>query len=144
MTPVDVALVRRKLSTIVRNLGDLESIAGLELEEYRSDRFRLKGTERLLQETVESAVDVNLHLLRATGKGVPGDYYESFIQAGRQGLIPGELAESLAPSAGLRNRLVHEYDAIDDEIVLEAIDECLLTFPKYVDAVERFLRDRGY
>lgn len=27
---------------------------------------------------------------------------------------------SLAPSAGLRNRLVHEYEAIDDMVVIEA------------------------
>lgn len=28
---------------------------------------------------------------------------------------------SLAPSAGLRNRLVHEYEAIDDMVVIEAV-----------------------
>lgn len=50
-----------------------------------------------------------------------GDYYASFVEAGRRGLIPEELAERLAPSAGLRNRLVHESDRIDDAIVLAAV-----------------------
>jgi len=71
VTELDRALVRRKLATITRNLGDLSAVEGLSLEEYRRDRFRQKGTERLLQEAVEAAVDVNLHLLRAAGHPVP-------------------------------------------------------------------------
>ena len=61
MTEVDIGLVRRKLAVITRNLGDLGAVAGLGLSEYRTDRFRLKGTERLLQELVEAAVEVHLH-----------------------------------------------------------------------------------
>lgn len=35
--------------------------------------------------------------------------------------IPMDLAERLAPSAGLRNRLVHEYDRLDHSMVLAAV-----------------------
>jgi uncharacterized protein YutE (UPF0331/DUF86 family) len=139
LTELDRALVRRKLAAIARNLGDLGAIQGLTLEEYRSDRFRQKGTERLLQETVEAAVDVNLHLLGAAGHPIPPDYYESFVQAGRAGLIPEDLARQLAPSAGLRNRLVHEYDAIDDAIVLEAVSEARRQFASFAAAIERHI-----
>ncbi len=65
MTEIDAGLVRRKLATIVRALDDLATVEALSLKEYRRDRLRQKGAERLLQETVEAAVDVNLHLLRA-------------------------------------------------------------------------------
>jgi uncharacterized protein YutE (UPF0331/DUF86 family) len=143
MTEVDAALVRRKLATIVQSLDDLGTIEGLGLDEYRRDRFRLKGTERLLQETVEAAVDINLHILRGAGAEVPGDYYESFIQLGRQGVIPENLAGKLAPSAGLRNRLVHEYDAIDDAIVLEAVGNARRLLPRYVRALEEYLTKQG-
>lgn len=98
--------------------------ASLALRRYADTRkFRRKGVERLLQETVEAAVDANLHLLRALRRPAPGDYFESFLAAGRAGLIPPALAERLAPSAGLRNRLVHEHDEIDDAIVLQAVAE---------------------
>lgn len=139
MTELDRALVRRKLAAITRNLGDLAKVERLSLVEYRAERLRQKGIERLLQETIEAAVDTNLHLLRAAGHATPSDYYGSFVQAGARGVIPVELAVQLAPAAGLRNRLVHEYDAIDDAIVLRAVGETRAQFAAYVVAIERYL-----
>jgi uncharacterized protein YutE (UPF0331/DUF86 family) len=141
MSPVEAALVRRKLATIARNLDDLAPIASLSMEAYRADRFRQKGTERLLQELIEAAVDTNLHLLRAHGAPAPTDYFQSFIQVGRAGIIPALLAEQLAPSSGLRNRLVHEYDRIDDTIVLASVREARERFPDYIAAIERHLHE---
>ena len=144
MTELDAALVQRKLAVIRRNLDDLAAIESLSLEEYRADRFRLKGVERLLQETVEAAVDANLHLLRAAGAPTPPDYYQSFIDLGRQGVIPSSLSERLAPAAGLRNRLVHEYEEIDDAIVLQAVAEARHTFREYAVALESYLSKQGF
>lgn len=139
MTELDRALVRRKLTTIVRNLDDLAEIDGMDIDAFVSDRFRQKGTERLLQEVVESAVDINLHMLRARGRETPSDYFSSFIGLVEAGDLSRELAEALAPSTGLRNRLVHEYDDIDDAIVLEAVREARELFGQYVEAIEASL-----
>ena len=43
----------------------------------------------------------------------------------------------LAPSAGLGHRLVHEYDEIDDAIVLAAVGTARSLYPGYLEAVER-------
>ena len=140
MTELDRALVRRKLAAISQNLSDLRPIADLSLSEYMSDRLRRKAVERLLQEVVEAAVDVNLHVLRTLEVELPGDYYTSFIELGRRGVIAQELAEQLAPAAGLRNRLVHEYDTIDDSIVLDAVGLANHDFRAFVTAIEGYLR----
>ena len=142
MTEFDAALVRRKLAAIRRNLDDLAAIRDLTVVEYRADRFRQKGTERLLQETVEAAVDVNMHVLRALGES-PTDYFTSFVQLGLQGVIGEDLADLLAPAAGLRNRLVHEYEDLDDAIVLEAVGGAIDQFSRYVEQVERYLEADG-
>ena len=98
MTELDAQLARRKLATITRNLDLLAAVEGLALADYRADPFRRKGTERLLQEIVEAAVDVNLHLLRAAaGAAAPPDYYQSFVDLGRHSIVPSTLAEGLAP-----------------------------------------------
>ncbi len=140
MTELDRALVRRKLTAISRNLADLEPIAGLSLQEYMSDRLRRKAVERLLQEVVDAAVDVNLHMLRTLDVELPGDYYTSFIEMGRHGVLTLELAERLAPAAGLRNRLVHEYDDIDDAIVLSAVRVASQDLGEFVTAIDGYLR----
>jgi uncharacterized protein YutE (UPF0331/DUF86 family) len=143
VSPLDAALVRRKLALIARNLQDLEPIAGLTLEAYRSERFRQKGTERLLQELIEAASDVNLHVLRVLGRPAPADYYSSFIDMGGVGFITEALAARIAPAAGLRNRLVHEYDRLDDGMVQDGVRRALGDFREYVAAVERALTERG-
>ena len=143
MTEVDASLVRRKLARITRNLEDLSTVQSLEFERYIEDRFRHKGTERILQETVESAVDVNLHLLKAAGLPPSQDYFRSFVEVGRHGVIALALAERLAPSTGLSNRLVHEYDTIDDRRVLDAVGDAVQDFGEYVAAVEGWLTERG-
>jgi len=140
VTELDRALVRRKLTAISRNLADLEPIAGLSLQEYMSDRLRRKAVERLLQEVVDAAVDVNLHMLRTLDVELPGDYYTSFIEMGRHGVLTLELAERLAPAAGLRNRLVHEYDDIDDAIVLSAVRVASQDLGEFVTAIDGYLR----
>lgn len=144
MTEVDAALVRRKLARIRRNLEELAPFEELSLSEYEEDFLRRKAIERLLQEVIEAAVDTNLHLLRALDRPTPPDYYASFVQMGKAEVIPGDVAEALAPAAGLRNRLVHEYDEIQDEIVLSAISESLALFRRYARAVDGYLTSRGF
>ena len=139
MTPVDAALVRRKLATMMETLTALEPLSHLSLAEYRERLYERKAAERLLQETIEAAVDVNAHLVAELGRAVPDDYYSGFLRLGELGVLPTALAQDLAPAAGLRNRLVHEYDAIDDGRVLEAIGRALDLFPRYIRAIETHL-----
>ena len=143
MTPLDAALVRRKLALIVQNLGDLSSIGALSIGEYQADRIRRKAAERLLQEAIEASVDINLHLLREKGEPSPPDYFGSFVMLGAAGVIPADLAGRLAPAAGLRNRLVHQYDRLDDSLVLRAIQSAERDLGDYVAALERFLEREG-
>jgi uncharacterized protein YutE (UPF0331/DUF86 family) len=139
MTSVDPAVIRRKLSLITTNLQALERIAAMDITHYRSEIFTRKGTERLLQELIEAALDLNMHVLAQTAQKLPDDYYQSFILLGELEILPKELAVALAPSAGLRNRLVHEYDAIDDAVVIKAVRQAEKLYPQYVAAIERHL-----
>jgi uncharacterized protein YutE (UPF0331/DUF86 family) len=135
-------VIRRKLGHITASLDGLRPLGRLSVEEYRARLYERKAAERLLQETIEAALDVNAHLIAELGSEVPEDYYGGFIRVGELGIVPIELARSLAPSAGLRNRLVHQYDRLDDAKVLEAIARTLDCYPRYVQAIEAYL-DKG-
>ena len=78
-------------------------------------------------------------MLVELGKGAPSDYYQSFTELSRHGWLPDELSAALAPAAGLRNRLVHQYAAIDDRKTFEAIGSALGLFPRYVSGLRRLL-----
>jgi uncharacterized protein YutE (UPF0331/DUF86 family) len=143
VNPVDAALIRRKLGHITDSLRALEPLSQLSLDQYKSRLYERKAAERLLQEAIEAALDVNAHLLAEQGATVPEDYYGGFIALGTVNVVPDQLARDLAPSAGLRNRLVHEYETIDDAKVLAAIGTMLRLYPKFMAAVEAFLERAG-
>lgn len=143
MTPVDASIVRRKLATMTEALHGLQPLAGLSLDEYGRRYCERKAAERLLQEAIEAALDVNAHLIAELGRAVPDDYHGTFLRMGELGVLPDDLARDLAPAAGLRNGLVHEYDAIDDAKVLAAIGRTLELFPRYVQAIDAYLERSG-
>jgi uncharacterized protein YutE (UPF0331/DUF86 family) len=139
MSPLDEAIVRRKLAVIVENLKALEPIEKLPREEYLRDLYKRKATERMLQELIEAAIDINTHIIVQTGNAAPADYYESFLKIGELGIVPADLSEMLAPSAGLRNRLVHEYDGLDHAMILAAVAKAEELYPLYIKAIETYL-----
>jgi uncharacterized protein YutE (UPF0331/DUF86 family) len=143
VSPLDAAIIRRKLQRITASLDGLRPIARLNLEDYRARLYERKATERLLQEAIEAALDVNAHLIAELGGEVPDDYYGGFLKVGQLGVLPTDLASALAPSAGLRNRLVHEYETIDDAKVLASVGTLLQLYPRYIQAIESHLAKAG-
>jgi uncharacterized protein YutE (UPF0331/DUF86 family) len=143
VSPIDAAIVRGKLGRIMTSLELLRSIQAMSLEEYRGRVWERKGTERVLQEAIEAALDINAHVIAERGHEVPADDYGGFVKLGELGLLSRDLAAALAPSAGLRNRLVHEYDTLDDAKVLAAVGTILDLYPRYIRAIEAELTTLG-
>jgi uncharacterized protein YutE (UPF0331/DUF86 family) len=53
-------------------------------------------------------------------------------------------ARRIARAAGLRNRLVHDYEEIDHEKVCAALIEALADVSQHVEQVNAFLRERPH
>jgi uncharacterized protein YutE (UPF0331/DUF86 family) len=144
MSPLEIAVLRRKLSRIVENLSELKAVKGLTVKEWRADSMRRAAAERWLHVCIEPAVDLNGHLLVGLGHSPPPDGYQSFLDlASRTRIIDTDLAQRLAPSVGLRNRLVHRYDDLDDALVLKGISEAVRLFPRYVELVSEHVEGLG-
>ena len=68
------------------------------------------------------AIDINFHLITESGRPPPSDYYASFTQLAVLKILESDFAARMARAAGLRNRLVHEYNDIDQRKVFEALN----------------------
>ncbi len=139
MTPLDRAIIERKLGVMVESLKALEPAERMTLEEYETNLYMRKATERLLQELIESAIDINIHIVVNIKGTAPDDSYRSFIMLGELGVIPAELSKKLAPSAGLRNIIVHEYDTIDNSLILSAVKKARTLYRDYIRAIEEYI-----
>jgi uncharacterized protein YutE (UPF0331/DUF86 family) len=140
---IDRELVTRKLMLILQDLSALTGLARKSQAEYLSDPIHQVLAERYLERTIGRMIDVNYHLITESGHAPPKDYYESFVSLGTLKILPVEFARALASAAGLRNRIVHEYDEIDAVKLHEALQTAVEQMPIYVDAVRQSLPPPG-
>ncbi len=141
MTEIDVGVINRKLAVIEESLELLKPIAALSYREYREKVYYRKAAERLLQTAIEAAIDINNIILVGLGHQPAQDSFSSFLEvADKAGVYEREFGEKLAPSAGLRNRLVHEYNKLDEAVVYTSIKHMLEDYPVYVKAIRKFLK----
>lgn len=54
-------------------------------------------------------------------------------------MITPDLALRIAPTAGLRNRLAHEYETVVDRAVYHAIQRIIPNYTEYLGQVEDWL-----
>jgi uncharacterized protein YutE (UPF0331/DUF86 family) len=139
---IDLTLVTRKMALILEDLADVSPLSGKGSEEFVGSRLDEILAERLLERMIGRMIDINFHLITESGHRPPSDYYQSFLELGRLGILPPAMAEQMAACAGLRNRIVHEYDDVDPRKIHEALRTALRDIPEYLGAIRRFLDAR--
>lgn len=136
---VDAALVRQRLRYLVETVEVLRRFQGLSPEQL-SETATAWSVEHGLQVAIQAVLDITSHLVAALGGRIGDTYRETLLELGQLGVIPLEFARQIAPMAGLRNILVHEYLQVDvreiHRVLTRNLDD-LLTFAAYV---EQFLR----
>lgn len=136
---IDRELVTRKIVLITGDLDALGPFAAKPLDAYLTSTTDEILAERWLERIIGRMIDINYHLITETGHPPPRDYYDSFIQLGRFGVLPATFASRIAACAGLRNRIVHEYAEIDPERVHEALQAAVKEIPEYLRHVHQYL-----
>jgi len=136
---IDRQLITRKMSLILEDLAAMTRLSHLSREQYLKDSINEALAERYLERAIGRMIDVNFHLVTESGHAPPKDYHESFMLLGTLGVMTADLAKEMAMAAGLRNRIVHEYDDIDPERVYEALPLAVRRIPLYLDHIQRFV-----
>ncbi|MBD2503787.1 type VII toxin-antitoxin system HepT family RNase toxin [Anabaena azotica] len=139
MSNIDSEIVLVRLRLITKYYNTLEKFRSISLDEFLNDFEKQLVVERLLQLMTQAAIDINEHILSKLNPGNCVTNFEGFIELSKYQVITPELARQIAPSSGLRNRLVHEYDEIDPQQVFKAISFALQQYPLYVRQVNSYL-----
>jgi uncharacterized protein YutE (UPF0331/DUF86 family) len=138
---IDAALIGRKAVLITRDLAELAPLARKALSDYLADARDELVAERLLERIIGRMIDVNYHLLTEMGHAPPADYYASFVQLTTLGVYDPEFGRRIAACAGLRNRIVHEYDEVDPSKVHDAAIAAIRDVPAYLRAIDAYVQN---
>lgn len=145
MTPakLDHEAIGRRLRLLEETLSSLEALRDVTPDQLGSEPLTRAAAERLLQVVVDLAFDINAHLVVTVLGHAPETGRQSFLDLADCGVLSTDEARRLAPSAGLRNVLVHHYVGVRLDLVADAVRETLRLFPDYSAAVARFVLPRG-
>jgi uncharacterized protein YutE (UPF0331/DUF86 family) len=108
---IDLQFLRVKLLFIVQRLEYLEKHSGLTVEDLTLNFERLKAVEKVIQEIVDCAVDINQYLAESILDAEIRSNKDSFWKI--QILLKWEDAgiRKLVDTVSFRNEIVHSYDA---------------------------------
>lgn len=115
-----------RLLRLLRAISDDVAVLAREAdadEQRRNDPLWLRGVKYTFVTAIEACIDAAQHICASEGWGPPENNANAMTVLARHGVVPHELAVSLRLAVGFRNVLVHEYVAVDDELVLRRLRE---------------------
>jgi uncharacterized protein YutE (UPF0331/DUF86 family) len=84
-----------------------------------------------LQRACETSIDAAMHLVRVRRLGVPQETREAFVLLEQGGILDASLADRLKKMVGFRNIAIHDYQALNLEIVRRIVVQHLDDFLQF-------------
>lgn len=131
---VDPDRIRAKLVVLQRYVGRLQV-----MPDDVDDEDRIYARRYLVQGAVQSCIDIANHLIASEGWAPAVEFREAFTRLEEQNVLDADLADRLRAATGLRNRLVHLYDEVDDDLVADSARQGLADFEAFAVAISGIL-----
>ena len=125
---VDKTLLLRKLAELEEYLKQIKEYAKVSAEQYSKDWKIQRIVERTLQMMIETCADIAGHIISDKGYRVPTSYADTFRVLYEKEILAKELFETMEKISKFRNIIVHHYDRIDPEIVVNILRKDLDDF----------------
>jgi uncharacterized protein YutE (UPF0331/DUF86 family) len=127
---LDKDRILAKIDELDAYLGELKQIAPSGYDEYQQIEKK-RSCERLLQLCIECVIDVCKLIVVQLRLGLPSEENDLFAKLEDKGLLSHQVAEVVRQMRGFRNILIHEYAAIDDELVYTYVNARLGDFESF-------------
>jgi len=132
MPDKDVCLA--KAASIQKCLRRIKDVTGLKPDALddadKQDIFVLN-----LQRAVQSAIDLAAHVIASEGLGVPDTIKDNFARLEQSKIVNNELSKKMQAMVGFRNIAIHDYQAINAEILKTILIKHLKDLEEFYTAV---------
>ena len=95
----------------------------------------IKGLKYSLQTSVEAMIDIAYHISAKQYNHAPSDARDAFDQLARAGIISRKDIPTYRAMIGFHNRVVHGYQEVSPERVLEIAERELGDFERFIRQV---------
>ncbi|KAF5414533.1 MAG: hypothetical protein C5S49_06905 [Candidatus Methanogaster sp.] len=125
-----------KIQLIEERIGDIQSWEC----DFTTDKRSRLAVYKAMQEIVEASMDVLAMRLKDSEK-LPMDDYTNIDRAYKAGIIDERIKYALEEANGLRNRLVHGYNGINETVALESMKVLFPLIEAYIERMRQWLKE---
>jgi uncharacterized protein YutE (UPF0331/DUF86 family) len=136
---VEPEVIENKIRKLQGFLEKLSQLAKADKKDFLSDFRNSESAKYLLQVSIECCLDIANHIIASEKFRSPNDYADSFRVLHERSIVPDDLIGSLEEMAKFRNRLVHIYWEINDDLIYEIIQNNLNDFNRFIQIILKLL-----
>lgn len=136
---IDKELIKNKMGDLQSYLQELEPLLGEETSDLIGGNLKLRTVERLFQLIVDTAIDINTHIITESNFAIPDDYQSTFMVLAKNNVMPVAFANQIAPSVGLRNLIVHKYGRVDLKKMIDDVKNEISQYVEYLKYLSDFV-----
>lgn len=139
---LDRDLILRKISELEEYLSQLREVKDITLEDFLKDWKVQRAVERILQISIEICIDIANHIISSKGWRVPVSYSDTLRVLKENKVIDDELFNIMERMVKFRNIIVHNYDRIDQAVIINILRNNLNDFVRYKDSIIEWISKR--
>ncbi len=129
-----------KLNIISERKQDIEEwMSGYDSSAFVADKKTRLAVYKAFQELAEASFDIAAMTCKDL-KIIPKDDYTNIDLLCEKKIINNSLKNALSESNGLRNRLVHRYNGLDDLLAFDSIMGHLTAISDFSEVIEIWLK----
>lgn len=132
---MDKQIVDQKLESLRRCIERIQEKLPVTAKDLATDFDKQDIVSLNLSRAVQLTVDIGVHIISSLSSAVPDTMGQTIDVLADKYVISNELAVKLKKSVGFRNIAVHNYDAINWDIVHSIVDLHLKDFSEFAKAV---------
>lgn len=138
---VDRERILKKVSYIREQVSGLERLlAEKSKEDIIHDPWIIKGLKYTLQTAIEAMIDTAYHISAKEYDYAPSNARDAFNKLAEAGLISRKDLPVYGAMVGFRNRVVHGYQEVSAERVMEIVQNELGDFERFIRQVSVLLK----
>jgi uncharacterized protein YutE (UPF0331/DUF86 family) len=132
--------IDEKLLFMSTCLNKLKKLQQLDKNTFIDDFTKVDSSKYLLQVSIEAMLDISSHLIARNRWGKPKDNKEHFQMLCDNGIIDSKDVVIYFNMAKFRNRIVHMYFNISDEMIYDIVQNNLEDFERFIGNIARVIR----
>ncbi|WP_027370540.1 type VII toxin-antitoxin system HepT family RNase toxin [Desulfovermiculus halophilus] len=132
--------IEKRLDELRERLARLEPLSHKKRTDFDNDPYLRDIVERNLEVGAQCCIDICHRVIALEKAQKPADAHDAILRMGELGIVDSGFAKCLAPIAGFRNILVHEYLGLNwDEIYsnLQRLED----LERFAEAVSVWIRE---